>query len=508
MTSPLSIAHTTFAWNIAGGMGGGVRNDGRSTGESPIVVSHSLFLNGRYGSIFNPGPAPEIYSEESGSLISLGYNQADDNSLGLSGPGDMNEVHYLGAYLGALMANGGPTHTHALLPGSSAIGAGDSHFDGAELPFDQRGEGFPRIQFGHIDVGAYEFDATVVELGLEGSPTAAGTVEGGGNFPLGTSAYIRATPAAGWRFGAWVGSSISDEHNSETFVAMNELRQATGRFVKIWELSVVVQPAQGGIVVGSGTYDDGTKAGLEAVPAFGRRFAGWTGGEVGDPASPFISVLMTSDVVLTARFEETDLDSDGLTDLTEVELGTDYERADTDGDGLTDGEEHSDHGTDPLVADTDGDGFTDYEEVGYGSDPLDSQADADQDGLTDSQEFAAGTHPLLADTDGDGAPDGWEVREGTDPLTARSADLYAYAFEAGDPVVEVGRDRVFQIEYLRRQNVPVTYSVELSTDLVTWRTGQLQEDVEVLGNRWERVTTSYTPPGFAKVGYARVAARP
>ena len=53
--------------------------------------------------------------------------------------------------LGPLAANGGPTYTLALLPGSPAIDAGDA----AGAPhFDQRG--LPRIVSGAIDIGADE----------------------------------------------------------------------------------------------------------------------------------------------------------------------------------------------------------------------------------------------------------------------------------------------------------------------------------------------------------------
>jgi hypothetical protein len=60
--------------------------------------------------------------------------------------------------LGPLQDNGGPTQTHALLEGSPAIDAGDNT-DAPE--FDQRGEGFPRIDpvTGIIDIGAFEFQS-------------------------------------------------------------------------------------------------------------------------------------------------------------------------------------------------------------------------------------------------------------------------------------------------------------------------------------------------------------
>ena len=59
--------------------------------------------------------------------------------------------------LDPLADNGGPTLTHALLPGSIAIDAGPSpvpSFTGSE--WDQRGEGYARVVNGLADVGAFE----------------------------------------------------------------------------------------------------------------------------------------------------------------------------------------------------------------------------------------------------------------------------------------------------------------------------------------------------------------
>ena len=67
--------------------------------------------------------------------------------------------------LGALANNGGPTQTHALLPGSPAIDSGSNALavdqNGIPLSTDQRGAGFDRIQnngsgVSRVDIGAFE----------------------------------------------------------------------------------------------------------------------------------------------------------------------------------------------------------------------------------------------------------------------------------------------------------------------------------------------------------------
>lgn len=103
-----------------------------------------------------------------------------------------------------------------------------------------------------------------------------------------------------------------------------------------------------------------------------------------------------------------DPDGDGLTNLQELDRGTDPTVADTDGDGLSDLVETKtgvwvspmDTGTNPLLEDTDGDGFPDNIE-----NPTQATNGPGQ----------PGTNPNLRDTDGDGVDDYTEVLFGSDP---------------------------------------------------------------------------------------------
>src|SRR5262249_29043734 len=57
--------------------------------------------------------------------------------------------------LAPLADNGGHNETHALLPGSPAIDAGNSNF---ALPWDGRWHWFPRVNGPAPDIGAFESD--------------------------------------------------------------------------------------------------------------------------------------------------------------------------------------------------------------------------------------------------------------------------------------------------------------------------------------------------------------
>ena len=137
-----NIAHTTFSTNSASRAGGALYL------TSALELGNTILKAGASGvNIFN----------NSGSLITHGYNVCSDDGSGfLNGPGDQIDTDPM---LGPLQDNGGPTFTHALLPGSPAIDAGDPNF--APPPdYDQRGPGFVRVFNGRIDVGSFEVQPT------------------------------------------------------------------------------------------------------------------------------------------------------------------------------------------------------------------------------------------------------------------------------------------------------------------------------------------------------------
>ena len=126
------------------------------------------------------------------------------------------------------------------------------------------------------------------------------------------------------------------------------------------------------------------------------------------------------------RVDFLDSDSDGLADIYENIIGTDVNNSDTDDDGLTDHTEVYMTGTDPTKydsvtegvsdfdADNDNDGLSNGTEIELGTDPMNSDTDGDE--LSDGEEINTyGTDPLNTDTDGDTLPDGDEPYIGLDP---------------------------------------------------------------------------------------------
>jgi hypothetical protein len=154
----LQIANSTLSHNSAGTFGGGILNFG------PLQIGNT---------ILNRGDSGENIHSFGGTITSTGYNLSSDDGGGfLTGPGDQINTDPM---LGPLQGNGGPTFTHALLPGSPAIDMGDPNFTPPPF-FDQRGSGFSRVVNGRIDIGSFEVQTQTVAIHLRALGSKVGGI--------------------------------------------------------------------------------------------------------------------------------------------------------------------------------------------------------------------------------------------------------------------------------------------------------------------------------------------
>lgn len=198
---PFSITLSTISGNSAGILGGGLATSG---GGPPLSITHST-ITANTATVDGGGiSATALF----GGIVLLDHTIVADNTA-LGGPTpDINKVPVVGGtisanysligevipgavlnvggtsliglplfpidpMLGPLAANGGPTLTHDLLPGSPAIEAGDPSASGGlgGVPvYDQRGVPWTRVYDSDgtgsaiVDIGAYELHATTPSL--------------------------------------------------------------------------------------------------------------------------------------------------------------------------------------------------------------------------------------------------------------------------------------------------------------------------------------------------------
>ncbi len=144
--------------------GGGIARLGGT-----VTVRNTIVAGNKLGTV---GADPDC----SGTITSQGYNLVQNTTgcSGLGGPGDLTGVDPL---LGPLATQGGPTPTHAPLPGSPAVDHGSPTAPGsggdACATTDQRGVARPQLV--GCDIGAHEVQASELPTCFGKAPTAVGT---------------------------------------------------------------------------------------------------------------------------------------------------------------------------------------------------------------------------------------------------------------------------------------------------------------------------------------------
>ncbi len=164
----LSMASSTLSDNSAGGLGGGIFNyQGTVTIKNTIIASSAS--GGDCG-----GDA----------VVSSGHNLDGDGTCGLSAGGDLSATD---PQLGPLADNGGPTLTHAPLPGSPAVDAGsedcpppDTDQRAVARPLDGDGDQTAACDMGAVETGPNDSDGDGCTDEREAGPDPA---LGGGRDP-------------------------------------------------------------------------------------------------------------------------------------------------------------------------------------------------------------------------------------------------------------------------------------------------------------------------------------
>ncbi len=147
------------------------------------------------------------------------------------------------------------------------------------------------------------FEKNRFNLVLNADPTAGGTVEGSGIFDYGTSVTVKAIPGTGYNFLNWTeNGNVVSENESYTFIITNDRTLVANFGIKTHTVNLQSNPADGGILTGSGIFDYGTTITVNAVPNTNYSFRNWTenGNVVSENQS--YSFEVTSDRTLEANF--------------------------------------------------------------------------------------------------------------------------------------------------------------------------------------------------------------
>ncbi len=159
----VTLTNSTIAFNTAVSIGAGLVLFGTQTHTfTNSIIAKNTAITGPDIGIFSSTHTFNINHSlilNTASMDANGNTQVPTN--GVNG-----NIVGLDPNLGPLQNNGGPTQTHALLPGSPAINAGNNAL--APTPIDQRGQ--PRTSDLIVDMGAYELQVVPPVLPPEPLP--------------------------------------------------------------------------------------------------------------------------------------------------------------------------------------------------------------------------------------------------------------------------------------------------------------------------------------------------
>jgi len=204
----LWVVNSTISGNMAG-QGGGIYEVGGMLSVVNSTISRNSAPWGGGGVFVYQGDATLHNTIVAGNEA----QGADDNVSGPLDPASSYNLLDGNPVLGPLADNGGPTQTHALLPGSPAIEAGDpdpadpppTDQRGAERIVDGDGDGTARM-----DIGAFEYDDEFTKpwLGALGWKSCQGTNVGKAA-RQGSYSYLRGVHTVDGR--GWDIESTADE---------------------------------------------------------------------------------------------------------------------------------------------------------------------------------------------------------------------------------------------------------------------------------------------------------
>ncbi len=225
-SSTPAVMNCTFSGNTAD-VGGGMSNF-----NSSPTVTNCIFWNGSGGEISNFGSTLDVsYCVVSGDDVGTGTVSSDIISAD--------------PLLGSLAYNGGPTKTHALSAGSSAIDAASP-----DIAPDRDQRGVARPQGSAFDIGAYEYwekkilTVQVDDAGIAGngfvtrSPKGdvVGTTGKCWGYPNGTSVTLFAVEESRDWFVTWSGDASGT--TSTASVTMSCDRYVGASFDVAWLVTV------------------------------------------------------------------------------------------------------------------------------------------------------------------------------------------------------------------------------------------------------------------------------
>jgi hypothetical protein len=133
-----------------------------------------------------------------------------------------------------------------------------------------------------------------------------GSVAGVGNYVIGSSCTLTATPASGYAFSNWTENGNVVSSSATYTFTISSTRTLVANFATPCILSLSVNSVEGGKVTGAGTYGKGNSQTVTATPNDGYGFKNWINNKgIELSTSKSYTFTLTKDSTLTANFVKT-----------------------------------------------------------------------------------------------------------------------------------------------------------------------------------------------------------
>lgn len=147
--------------------------------------------------------------------------------------------------------------------------------------------------------------AAVITVATETSPTIGGAVQGAGQYGSGSTVYLTAVAAPGYRFNKWEGPGIAGGLRTRNPLDLTLTTSGTYRavFTETRRLILRCEPENGGKLTGDGTYDINTTVTIRNLTNPGYRFIRWEGGPVASNTAEGTTITMDLNYTVVAIYD-------------------------------------------------------------------------------------------------------------------------------------------------------------------------------------------------------------
>jgi hypothetical protein len=147
------------------------------------------------------------------------------------------------------------------------------------------------------------FTAINYTIAVSASPSAGGTVSGGGTFAYSSARTVTATTNSGYYFVNWTeNGNVVSSSASYNFALTNNRTLVANFAVITFTITLSASPAEGGTVSGNGSFPIGSSRTVTATTNIGYTFAGWTSNSIVISSSPSYTFTLNGDRNLVANF--------------------------------------------------------------------------------------------------------------------------------------------------------------------------------------------------------------